>query len=147
MDEMGCQQLDRILEAAVIVSWADLMPKCEKGLIHVEYDFAANGTLKNLQIWSSTIHGYWHLVCTYTSPSGFKDGKVQFEDPHTAERLAQVLEFVMQHQDRFVLPPNLGRKGLLQIATPSAKESTSAALVVSEILEHANSTITEPVVV
>ena len=147
MSDMGCQQLDRILEAAVIVSWPDLMPNGEKGLIHVEYDFAANGTLKNLHIWSSIMHGYWHLVCTYTSPSGFQDGKVQFESRYTAERLARVLELVMQHQDRFLLPPNLGRKGLLQIVTPTGKESTSAALLLTEALEHANFAITEPVVV
>lgn len=34
------QSLERVLESAVVVSWADLMRGAQNGLIHVEYGFA-----------------------------------------------------------------------------------------------------------
>jgi hypothetical protein len=37
----------------------------------------------------------------------------------------------MQHQNSFVLPPNLGRQGLLQISTPTAEEIVAAAALVN----------------
>jgi hypothetical protein len=36
----------------------------------------------------------------------------------------------MQHQNSFVLPPNLGRQGLLQISTPTAAETAAAAALI-----------------
>jgi len=36
----------------------------------------------------------------------------------------------MQHQNSFVLPPNLGRQGLLQISTPTAEETAAAAALI-----------------
>jgi len=39
------QNLERILESAMIVSWADLMPGVQTGLIHTEYAFAPAGAL------------------------------------------------------------------------------------------------------
>ena len=35
------QSLERLLESAIVVSWADLMPGAQTGLIHIEYGFAA----------------------------------------------------------------------------------------------------------
>jgi hypothetical protein len=46
------QTLERILESAVVVSWADLMRGAQTGLVHIEYGFAAGGTLA--QIYVST---------------------------------------------------------------------------------------------
>jgi len=55
------------------------MPNGEDGLIHVEYDFAGNGHVKFLQVWSSTTRG-WRLICSYsTSDSGFESNAMQFE--------------------------------------------------------------------
>jgi hypothetical protein len=45
----------------------------------------------------------------------------------------------MQYQDAFLLPPNLGRQGLLQITTPTEKDSAQATAMVSEAFEHVNS--------
>jgi hypothetical protein len=42
---------------------------------------------------------------------------------------ANTLEFVMQCQNMFALPPNLGRQGLLQIPTPTRAEIAAAASV------------------
>jgi hypothetical protein len=39
---------------------------------------------------------------------------------------------VMQQQNAFVLPPDRGRHGLLQIPTPTQEEITAAAASVSE---------------
>jgi hypothetical protein len=36
----------------------------------------------------------------------------------------------MQHQNSFVLPPNLGPQGLLQISTPTLEESAAAAALI-----------------
>ncbi len=49
------QNFERVLESAVVASWADLMRGRQNGLIHIEYGFAASGTLDHLQVWSSEI--------------------------------------------------------------------------------------------
>lgn len=141
------KSLDQILEAAVVTSWPNLMPEGNNGLIHVEYDFAApNGTLNYLQIWSSTRHGYWQLVCTYeVPPSGVCGNGVQFQNGYAADQLAKTLDFVMKHQQAFLLPPNLGRQGLLQITAPAAKERAAAAGVVTQALEQVTSGTADPV--
>lgn len=52
----------------------------------------------------------------------------------------------MQHQNSFVLPPNLGRQGLLQISTPTAEESAEAAAMINVALDRLDSTIEQPAV-
>ena len=42
------QSLERVLESAVVVSWADLMRGAQTGLIHIEYGFARSCTLDYL---------------------------------------------------------------------------------------------------
>ena len=59
MGETAGQPLDRILEAAVIVSWRDLVPNKEAALVHVEYDSDARGNVTFLRVWSSTVRGFW----------------------------------------------------------------------------------------
>ncbi len=46
MKPKGDQSLERILESAIVVSWADLMGGAPTGLIHIEYGFAAGGTVE-----------------------------------------------------------------------------------------------------
>src|SRR5438270_7098318 len=106
--------LERILESAIVVSWADLMRGAQTGLIHIEYGFAAGGTLDYLQVWSSVTRGHWLLACGYwMSASRFHGTGVHFDNKYQSEGLAHILEFVMQHQTAFVLPPDRGRLGLL----------------------------------
>lgn len=59
------QSLERILESTVVVSSADLMPGAQTGLIHIEYGFAAGGTLDYLKVWSSITRGQWLLAWEY----------------------------------------------------------------------------------
>ncbi|HEV2731671.1 MAG TPA: hypothetical protein VGV15_16695 [Terriglobales bacterium] len=52
------QYLERILESAVIVSWADLMSSTQSVLIQIEYGFAPSGTLDYLKVWASVTRGH-----------------------------------------------------------------------------------------
>ena len=52
----------------------------------------------------------------------------------------------MQHQNSFVLPPNLGRQGLLQISTPTAEKSSAAAALINAVFGRLASTFAEPAV-
>jgi hypothetical protein len=139
------QSLERILESAILVSWADLMRGAQTGLIHIEYGFAAGGTLDYLQVWSSITRGHWLLACGYRmSASKFHGTGVHFDNQYQSEGLAHILEFVMQHQTAFVLPPDCGRLGLLQIPTPTEEESMAAAASVREAFDRFGSVLAQP---
>src|ERR1700678_2714231 len=122
------QTLERILESAVVVSWLDLMHGAQTGLIHIEYAFATGGTLDYLKLWSSITPGHWLLACEYwMTPSTFHERGVHFDNGYESQGLANILESVMQNQDRCSLPTDFGRQGLLQIPTPTERERTAAA--------------------
>jgi hypothetical protein len=138
------QGLERVLESAVVVSWTDLIHGIQSGLVHIEYGLSPSGTLDDLQVWSSIRRGYWLLVCSYWMfPSELHDGGVHFDNGYQSERLAHILAVVMQHQTTFALPPNLGRRGLLQITTPTEIESTAAAASIRDASECAGSALAE----
>ena len=124
--------LEQILESAVVISWADLTRGTSTGLIHVEYGFADRGTLDYLKVWSSPSRGRWLLAGQYwMSANAFHAAGVSFSNGYQCAELARILEFVMQRQNSFVLPPNLGRQGLLQISTPTKEESEAAATLIN----------------
>ena len=139
--------LERVLESAVVVSWADLMRGAEIGLVHVEYGFAPTGTLDYLKVWSSITRGHWLLACEYwMSANTFHPAGVRFDNGYASEGLAHILESVMQHQDSFVLPTDLGRQGLLQIPTPTEAESALAVVLVNEAVHALRSPLVQPAV-
>ena len=139
------QSLERILESAVIVTWADLMHGAQTGLIHIEYGFASSDTLDYVKIWSSITPGHWLLACEYwMSASTLHDAGVRFDNGYQSQRLAHILEVLMQHQSAFTLPPNLGRQGLLQISTPTQEESTGATTSVNEAFDRLGSVLAQP---
>jgi len=141
------QSLERTLESAVIVSWADLMHDAQTGLIHIEYGFAPTDTLDYLKIWSSVTRGHWLLACEYwMSASTFHSTGIRFDNEYESERLAQILELVMQRQSEFVLPANLGRQGLLQIGTPSREDIAAADEWLHEAFDRLGSELAEPAV-
>ena len=130
------QSLERVLESAVVVSWPDLMRGAQAGLVQIEYDFAAGGTLDDLKFWSSITRGHWLLAVEYwASPSKSHSTGVHFENGYESEALKHILNSVMQHQSKFSLPVNLGRQGLLQIAAPTQQESVLASALVNETLD------------
>jgi hypothetical protein len=137
MNANESESLERILECAVVVSWTDLMRGVQAGLIHIEYGFAANGTVDYLKFWSSISRGHWLLASEYwMSPSKFHLAGVRFDNGYQSERLAHILESVMQHQTAFSIPQDLGRQGLLKISTPTQEESVVASALVNETLHH-----------
>jgi hypothetical protein len=139
--------LDRTLECAIVVSWSDFMRGTQTGLIHIEYAFAPTGTLDYLKVWSSIARGHWLLACEYwTSANTFHGTGVRFENGYESEGLAHILEFVMQHQNSFVLSSTLGRQVLLQISRPTVEESATAAALISEVFERLTSTFAKPAV-
>ena len=81
------------------------------------------------------------------SASKFHGTGVHFENGYQSEGLAHILELVMQHQNAFVLPPDRGRQGLLQIPTPTQEEITAAAASVSEAFDRLGSMLAQPVLV
>jgi len=139
------QSLECILESAVVVSWRDLMRGAQTGLIHIEYGFAPTGTVDYLKCWSSITRGHWLLACEYwMSASTFHATGVRFENGYQSEGLARILEFIMQHQNSFVLPMDHGRQGLLQIPTPTEEEITAAAAALNEAFERLDVARVEP---
>ena len=80
------------------------------------------------------------------SPSTFHGTGITFDNGYQSEGLAHVLGFVMQHQDAFLLPQNLGRQGLLQISTPTLEESTVATVSVNHAFDRLGSALAEPAV-
>jgi hypothetical protein len=139
MNRAQCQSLDRVLEAAVIMTWSDLIPAGDSGVIHIEYDVGNRGNISFLQVWLSQTRGVWRLVCSYLV-STFDQPDIQFENGYGSERLTEALNSVMHHQDAFLPPAKLGRQGLLQITTPSEKEHAAAAILIREALDRVGST-------
>lgn len=130
------QDLSRVLESAV-ATWAELIRGAQTGLVHIEYGFAPSGTLDFLQVWSAKSRGHWLLACScWMSPSAFHQTGVYLENGYESECLAYILESVMQHQDAFTLPQDLGRPGPLQIPRPREEKSAAAAASVNEICEY-----------
>ncbi|HEV2395481.1 MAG TPA: hypothetical protein VGS27_00885 [Candidatus Sulfotelmatobacter sp.] len=139
--------LDHILESAIVASWSDLMRGTHVNLVHIEYAFAPTGTLDYMKVWTSVTRGHWLLACEYwMSANTFHHIGVRFENGYQSEELARILEFVMQHQNSFVLPANLGRQGLLQIPTPTEKERAAAAIMVNEAIDSFGSLLAQPMV-
>ena len=142
------QSLEQVLTSATVMSWTDLTHGAPAGLIHIEYGFAPAGTLEYLKFWTSIARGHWLLACSYwMSASTFHAAGICFDNGYHSEGLARILESVMPHQPTFVLPPNLGRQGLLQIATPTETECRAAAASVREAYERISSEVAQPVLV
>ena len=111
------RSLEQMLESAIVASWKDLTNGAQPELIHMEYNLTAGGSVDDLRIWSSMARGNWLLVCEYgmyTSKS--HSGGVRFDNGYHSEVLTHNLEFMMQHQNDFALPPNLA-------ATPSPESN------------------------
>ena len=141
------ENLEQAIESAIVACWTDLMRGAQSGLIHVEYGFAPTGTLDHLKVLSSITRGHWLVACEYwMSANTFHTIGIRFENGYESEELARILEFVMQHQNSFLLPPNLGRQGLLQVSTPSEQEEAVAAISVNEAMHSRVSLLAQPTV-
>jgi hypothetical protein len=145
MEPKEGQKLEQLLEAAIVVSWADLMHGTETGLIHIEYGFAQGGSLDYLKVWSSRTRGHWLLAGEYwMSASEYHIAGAHLENGYQSEGLSNTLEFLMQNQDAFLLPKDLDRKGLLQIGTPTDDESKAASAFLNDAYTRFGSSFLTP---
>lgn len=137
--------LDLILESAIVASWPDMMRGTYAGLIHIEYALAPTGALDYMKVWASVSRGHWLLACEYwMSANTFHGVGIRFENGYKSEELARILDFVMQHQNSFLAPANLGRQGLLQIPMPTEEQSAAAAISINEAIHDLESQLTQP---
>jgi hypothetical protein len=86
---------------------------------------------------------FWRVTTGCQHPHLTPAGSVLITDPQS-EGLAHILEFVVQHQNSFVFPQNLGRQGLFQISTPT-EGNTAAATLVNQAFDLPESALAEPV--
>jgi hypothetical protein len=119
----------KTMESAIMANWADLLPGLGIGSVHVEYAFSDSGELNHLEVWSSKVRGNWLLACTYS------DAATRFENGIQSKRLAHTLDVMMRRQKAFILPPNLGPHGMIQVDTPSLEQRATAASTVNRVLE------------
>jgi len=134
--------LFRLLECAVSLSWEDLMPAAQSGLIHIEYPTGPSRLLEYLMIWSSTSRGYWDPVGEYwmrASPSHASG--LSFRNGYYSGDLARMLDLVMQHQDTFLCTPDC--HGLIQVHPPTEEERMAADTTMREAFDRAGSALVE----
>lgn len=121
--------IDRVLESAVLLSWRDLVQTSPQDLIHVEYGAAPECSLQHLKIWRLAGRGEWNLICEYWMCLGStptpKAGLTFSNDYHSAV-LAEMLEFIMQHQNSFLATFGTSSVGLLQVRTPTTEATCTA---------------------
>lgn len=119
----------RVLESAVVLSWRDLVKTSSQDLIHVEYGTAQERSLQYLKIWRLAGRGAWNLICEYwmcLGSSPVPKAGLTFSNGYQSAALAEMLEFIMHHQNSFSTTFGISSVGLLQVHTPT-KETTSTA--------------------
>lgn len=122
------------------------MPGVPESLIHIEYDFATDGSLDRVEIWTSRERGYWLLACSYwMSVSERRDSGVRFENGFQSKRLGDNLSILMDHQNVFNPAKNLGRSGLLQITNPTEEENATATASIRAARQRVTSGLVAPV--
>jgi len=125
------------LQSVIKMNGQDLLQSDTPCLFHITYALSATGALDYLEVWSSTLCGYWDLACRYwmSSVEGQVRG-VRFEPGYESEGLARNIEFVMQHQRVFLPMPTPISTGVLQVAMPlNENERTLAMASLAEAFE------------
>jgi len=120
-------EMDRILRSAVVLSWKDLLPVSQQGLVHIEY--APGERLPYVKIWHLTEKGEWSLVCEYRmsrEPARIPVAELTFSNGYYSAGLAEMLEVIMQHQGFFAASLIAPGSGLIQVILPTDQESNAA---------------------
>jgi len=129
-------ELDRILTSAVVLSWQDVLHAAHGGLIHIEY--APGKTLQYLKVWELTGKGEWSLICEYwmsCGPAGLPRDRITFSNDYHSAGLSDMLDLIMQHQDRFSDSLDRSGAGLIQVTLPTAQESLAAIACMRQAYE------------
>jgi hypothetical protein len=124
--------LDQILESAVVLSWKDLVPAAETGLVHIEYRLGPGGSLEYLKVWLSITRGHRYLVCEWTGTPSSVANHVSFSNDFYSKDLAQMLESIIQHQAKFFQDLTLHRDGLVQVHPPTEEDRSAAENCINE---------------
>jgi hypothetical protein len=137
------QNLESVLESAIILSWAHLLQghKSGSGSLHLEYDFSPRGTINSLQLWLSTVRGRWLLVGGLTAET---QDCIQLEGWFKSADLGSNLQFILRNQTAFLPAHNYGRAGLLQIKSPTEDEIGTAAAAMKTARSFVDSISAQP---
>src|SRR5437762_4794682 len=93
-------EIRSILESVMVLGWPDVMNEYPLGLLHVEYRTGPDHCIQYLTVSSSGIRGYWRLVCEYWTLARWSHAVgLTFGKGYSSATLAEMLEFVMVHQD------------------------------------------------
>ncbi len=121
-------RLDAILADALILNWSDLMPELTSGQIHIEYHVEAMGSVEFVKVWASTIRGYWTLICEYWMLwDASHQGGLHFKNGYKSDRLAKMLDPIMQHQGIFLVGAAPGKDRMLQVYPPTDADKAAAS--------------------
>jgi hypothetical protein len=121
-------ELDKALQFAVIVGWADLTKVAKPRSIRIEYRCEPAAPLDHLRVWADKAGGHQDLVCDYwTRTSSNHPSGARFSNGHHSDQLAQTLDFIMKNQDQFTRPADAGREGLMVAYPPAEEECAEAA--------------------
>jgi hypothetical protein len=119
--------LNKAIECALVLSWADLIKVVPLVSARVEYRRESGHLLDHLTVWADKGKGYRDRVCDYRTEDSSEDPKgVQFWRGHHSDQLAQALGFILHNQDHFTFSPTV-RYGLVLVFPPGDAERTEAA--------------------
>jgi hypothetical protein len=119
--------LDEILADALILNWSDLMPELASGQIHIEYHVETMGSVEFVKVWGSTIRGCWNLICEHWMLwADSHQGGLHFDNGYKSDRLAKMLDTIMQHQGIFLVGAAPGEDRMIQVHPPTDDDRVSA---------------------
>lgn len=126
-------RLDRVLEAAVVAHWNDLMPgSAARGAMEIVYGTATNHTLDYIKVLSSETRGHWNLVCEYwLKPLWSHSVGLSFaSETHSAE-FAASLSLMVKREAMFAELPSPDRS--IQILRPTPSEQAAAKDFIDDV--------------
>ncbi len=129
-------EIDSILESTMVLNWTDLMGASPLGLLHMEYRTGADDFIEYLKIWSSAIRGHWLLVCEYWALALWSRAVgLSFSNGYSSATMAEMLDFVMEHQASFSRRPIPTHDVMLQVSSPTEQEIAAAKECMREAVQ------------
>lgn len=128
--------LEQILESAVVLSWKDLMDSSD-GRIQIEFRASTTGSVEYVKVWASgTTRGHWFLVCASPGVAPSAPGRTDFSNGFHSGFLAQTLAYVLANPRQFPTRPD-GFTNLIQVQSPTEEEIKLATEHVRDATEKA----------
>ena len=126
--------IDDAFRSAVIQAWDDLAEVTTPRAVNVEYLCEPGAPLDHVSVWLVKAGGYQDRVCDYwTWISSARPRDSRFWNSYHSNKLAHALEFIMENQERFPRPADVGPHGLVRAFPPTEEERAEAAALISEI--------------